>query len=323
MPTYLGTDGSNRWRASDVFPFNDPFLIYGFGGNDELRGAFLHSNQIWGGSGNDTLYGGAKDNVIYGEAGNDYIDCWQGEYSRLYGGDGSDTLIGGDEGGILDGGLGIDTMTGGDGGDTYFVDSGRDVIIETYSPYYDNDPNPKDLVNSSVSWTLGANIENLTLIGSRAINGIGNTLSNKITGNANANLLEGRNGADALFGGAGDDVLVGGVGNDALTGGAGRDSFRFNLRAERGDSITDFTSGSDRLEFRSSEFGRLAVGQLLRRRFEQLTSSTATQSSTRFIYNSQNRSLYFDSDGNGRSAPVKIATLQSGARVSSRDIFIV
>jgi trimeric autotransporter adhesin len=75
-----------------------------------------------------------------------------------------------------------------------------------------------DLVNASVTYTLGNNLENLTLTGSSAINGTGNTLANVLTGNSGNNTLTGGDGNDTLYGGtAGTDVLVGGLGNDTYT----------------------------------------------------------------------------------------------------------
>ena len=71
-----------------------------------------------------------------------------------------------------------------------------------------------DTVRSSITWALGANIENLTLIGTAAINRHGNTLSNILVGDGEANTLDGGDGNDALNGGAGVDTLIGGVGND-------------------------------------------------------------------------------------------------------------
>ena len=73
-------------------------------------------------------------------------------------------------------------------------------------------------MNAWVSWTLGANLENLLLQGKAAINGTGNGLSNLIVGNA---------GNNSLSGGRGADTLEGGLGNDTLDGGAGTDTIRF------------------------------------------------------------------------------------------------
>ena len=71
-----------------------------------------------------------------------------------------------------------------------------------------------DTVQSSVTWTLGTNFENLTLTGTTAINGTGNTDANSLLGNSAANTLVGLAGNDTLDGGAGIDSLVGGSGDD-------------------------------------------------------------------------------------------------------------
>jgi Ca2+-binding RTX toxin-like protein len=124
----------------------------------------------------------------------------------------------------IDGGLGADRMEGGTGNDIYFVDmfsndgisSNDDLVIELANE-------GTDLVNSSVSYILTANVENLTLIGSAAINGAGNDLDNIITGNDAANILTGGIGNDRLDGKGGNDTLLGGVGDDRLDGGTGAD----------------------------------------------------------------------------------------------------
>jgi Ca2+-binding RTX toxin-like protein len=106
-------------------------------------------------------------------------------------------------------------------------------------------------VQASVSHVLGANLENLVLTGSAAINGTGNTGANVLTGNAGANLLAGGDGNDTLSGGLGDDTLQGDAGTDTLEGGAGadrlfggtgQDSYIFGA----GDGIdTIYDGGSD------------------------------------------------------------------------------
>ncbi len=107
----------------------------------------------------------------------------------------------------LDGKAGADVMIGGLGNDSYAVDNVGDSIIELANEGIDT-------IASSISWTLGANLENLTLSGTHAISGHGNDLNNIIKGNAAAN---------TLFGGAGDDSLTGGKGMDVLVGGTGKD----------------------------------------------------------------------------------------------------
>ena len=92
-------------------------------------------------------------------------------------------------------------MVGGTGNDIYIVDNAADVVNENASE-------GTDTVQSSVTYTLGSNVENLVLTGSGAINGTGNTLNNVADGNAAANTLSGGTGADTMLGGLGDDTYV-------------------------------------------------------------------------------------------------------------------
>lgn len=111
---------------------------------------------------------------------------------------------GGDD--ILDGGLGADLMEGGRGNDIYFVDDLGDKIVE-------EDGQGQDSIQSTISMTMPARLENLTLIGN-ARNGTGNATANVIIGNKIANKLNGAGGPDELTGGGGADLLAGGPGRD-------------------------------------------------------------------------------------------------------------
>ncbi|MCY7338810.1 MAG: hypothetical protein LH465_02470 [Sphingomonas bacterium] len=162
-------------------------------------------NVINGTVGNDQLSGLGGNDSLYGLAGNDLLD----------GGTGNDLLDGGTGNDLLDGGAGNDDMRGGTGNDIYVVDGAGDQVTE-------NANEGTDTVRSSVSHTLGANVENLELLG-LALNGTGNTLDNVINGTAGNNQLFGLGGNDSLYGLAGDDLLDGGTGNDLLDGGTGND----------------------------------------------------------------------------------------------------
>ncbi|MDH1261018.1 calcium-binding protein, partial [Pseudomonas atacamensis] len=102
---------------------------------------------------------------------------------------------------ILDGGMGVDTMIGGAGNDTYVVDNINDVVIEQVGEGH-------DLIRTSSSYTLGANVEDLTMTGSADGSLTGNALENVITGNAGTNYIDGGLGADTLIGGGGGDVYL-------------------------------------------------------------------------------------------------------------------
>lgn len=118
-----------------------------------------------------------------------------------YGNSASNQITGNDADNILDGGGGNDTLTGGYGNDTYIVDSVSDVIVERKYGGIDK-------VISSVSLTLGSNLENLTLTGNNSINATGNSLDNLIVGNNAANVLKGEMGNDTLIGAGGSDIYV-------------------------------------------------------------------------------------------------------------------
>jgi Ca2+-binding RTX toxin-like protein len=129
---------------------------------------------------------------------------------RLTGGFGHDTL---------DGRGGQDTLAGGAGNDVYVVPNSLSTIIEKAGEGVDT-------VVAKGDFTLGANLENLT-ISSTATNGwagTGNELNNVMLGNAGANRLNGMGGADTINGGAGADSILGGAGADSLLGGDGNDT---------------------------------------------------------------------------------------------------
>lgn len=88
-------------------------------------------------------------------------------------------------------------------------------------------------MQSSVTWTLGSNLENMTLIGTSTINGTGNGSNNVLLGNSAANTLSGNSSNDTLVGGQGNDVLNGGIGNDIFQvfRGDGQDLVQDNSRS--------------------------------------------------------------------------------------------
>jgi Ca2+-binding RTX toxin-like protein len=128
--------------------------------------------------------------------------------NALLGNAGANMLSGGDGNDKLDGGAGADTLVGGLGDDVYVLDNAGDAVIEQANE-------GTDTVYSAINYTLGANVENLTLLGTATTSGTGNAMNNALLGNAGANMLSGGDGNDKLDGGAGADTLVGGLGDDA------------------------------------------------------------------------------------------------------------
>jgi Ca2+-binding RTX toxin-like protein len=181
----------------------------------------------------------AENRILTGTTAAETLTGYSG-HDTLNAAAGNDTLVGNAGNDRLNGGTGADSMTGGVGNDTYVVDNTGDKTIESASGGI-------DVIETSISWTLGADIENMVLTGSAAINGTGNGLSNGITGNAGNNLINGAGGHDTLNGAAGADTLDGGTGNDIylFTRGDGQDTIQ--------EATADATAGKlNVLRFRNT-----------------------------------------------------------------------
>ncbi|MDR6609793.1 peroxidase family protein [Pseudomonas synxantha] len=247
-----GTDTVWTSLASYTLGANVENLFFGGSGNFAGTGNVL-GNTIAGGAGNDVIIGAGGADTMAGGAGNDTYEAtdlgdvvielagagsdtvWTSlaSYSlganvenMFFGGSGNfagsgnvldNTLVGGAGNDVLIGGAGADTMTGGAGNDIYEVTDLGDVVGE-------NAGGGNDTVWTSLaSYTLGANVENLSFGGSGNFAGTGNVLGNNIVG------------------GAGNDVLTGGGGNDVMSGGvAGNDTFVFAVAGFGNDTILNF-----------------------------------------------------------------------------------
>jgi Ca2+-binding RTX toxin-like protein len=128
-------------------------------------------------------------------------------------------------------------MNGGIGNDLYLVDNAADLVTEKAAEGTDT------VVTATVSYTLGANVENLTLSDAADIDGTGNDLNNYMLGNAGKNILKGEGGDDLINGRGGRDIILGGDGNDTLLGDIGNDL----LLGDRGNDILYGNDDNDQL----------------------------------------------------------------------------
>lgn len=229
-------------------------------------------------------------------------------------------IEGNDLNNVLNGGLGADTLIGGTGNDTYIIDNAGDVIVEASFPGVPD----RDCVRSFISYALPAQLEQLILVGTAAIRGIGNAAANTITGNAEANLLYGAGGSDSLSGVGGNDRLNGGLGNDRLNGGDGADQFVFNSALDGSnnvDTIVGFSVADDTIVLSTAVFGALtARGTLAASAFR--TGSSAQDADDRIIYNSATGNIYYDPDGTGAEQQVLFAHIAAATALTNADFLI-
>ncbi|MBB6562152.1 Ca2+-binding RTX toxin-like protein [Acidovorax soli] len=259
-------------------------------------------------AGNDTLQGNSGDNLLSGAGGSDAIN----------GDAGNDTL---------DGGTGADALVGGTGDDRYVVDDAGDTVTEIGGQGVDT-------IEASVTYTLAANAEVLSLTGSGHINGTGTADNDTLIGNSGNNELSGANGHDSLQGGDGNDTLQGGDGDDTLLGGTGANVFDggtgtntiiLDAGATSNRVIASLTgSGLQNISNFNPSTDVIDVGQALGFSFE--VDSGAFQeddydgAGTVFILANGNQELWFDADGANGSAAVQIAHFAGGAAISAANI---
>ncbi len=218
-------------------------FLDGGDGNDSIQGEHL-GDVLYGGAGNDELWGDARytlpiayhgDDFLDGEEGDDEL-VGQGGADTLLGGAGDDLLFGDDDtivasahgDDFLDGGEGADVLRGYGGDDTLLGGAGDDELLaEAGADFLDGGQGADSL-------DAGEGDDELW----------GGSEDDELLGGEGADFLDGETGDDTLAGGAGEDDLFGAAGLDSLVGGDGAD----RLFGEAGDDVLSAEAGDDRLD---------------------------------------------------------------------------
>jgi Ca2+-binding RTX toxin-like protein len=296
---------------------------------------------FYGGSAADSVTGGKFDDVIYGGEGKDKLSGGKGA-DVLYGEAGDDTVHGND---------GNDLITDGFGADTVFGDAGDDYItVQEFASYgVDGLEHKKDAFDGGAGKdTISFSTPSIYLdldnakANDGAIKGdtfkgietfIGTSEDDWMLGSKNTSeTLNGGTGDDTLNGRAGNDTLVGGGGADTMTGGAGKDVFDLTdydyfrgTGSWKGDIITDFKSGEDKLNLGGYALG-LPFPYVGAVHLETGSADmpAATKTGAALLFSSSSHELWFDADGKGTDYdPLLLATLEDVKTLKMTDIAII
>ena len=264
------------------------------------------------------MTGNAGANILTGTNANDTIN----------GGAGNDTIIGG---------AGVDNLTGGAGIDTFTVLNAETATIT------DLGAGGQDVLTVAVGGTATATINTAwTALATTVNNGAASISTNglavsvaaatgfngfTITNTGGATTLTGSSGADTIIGGTGIDTIDGGAGNDILTGNGGADQFRFSVLSGL-KTLTDFTTGSDKLSLNHLVFTGLATTltgtTFVPADFTAAANHNALATTTsHLIYDnsgSGDHGLYYQASG--LTNVVEIAIIGAGHSVAAADIVL-
>lgn len=349
-----GINGTGNSLDNTITGDSRANILNGLGGNDTLNGGGGNDTLNVGGSGNATLNGGTGNDIYIvtgisdtvneaASAGTDLVQSGSdfelldddvenltltgtGNFDGT-GNDGNNIITGNSGNNTLDGVTGNDILIGGAGDDIYIVTGFSDTVTEGLNA-------GTDLVESTGSFTLSANVEDLTLTNISSVNGTGNASNNTITGNDGANVLSGLGGDDTLIGGLGNDTLNGGAGDDILTSGGGNDFFEyetgvaFNTADVGVDAITNFDSTGatfDQIVLDEDTFTALAGSGPSLTSFAQVANDSVAATSMAFItYSLGSNGLFYNQNGSaaGFGTGGQFAELISSPSLQAADFLV-
>ena len=325
--------------------------LSGGDGNDVLiGGSDIADDTLDGGAGIDTLEGGGGGDRYVVTAGDVIIEngtdsrfdtvesngswtlaanlenlfltgtgAWNGTGNSL-----GNRMFGNDGANILRGGTGGDRLEGNGGDDMFFLSPG-DAPGEVDSADGGDGFDTLDfsgLLQSAIFVDLAIGSADGGGAGGAGRTGIlemevviTDDFGDRLLGDDLANIFDARGG---------DDTLDGRAGNDVLTGGGGADRFVFTQApgAAHADRVSDFVSGTDKIELKMSVPGLGPQGDFAPgdNRFWASASGTAHDADDRIVYNTSTGELYFDADGNGAGAAQLVAILEGAPALQAPDL---
>ena len=308
-----GNGGTDTQAIAVAVTNNNPEIVSGDGGAN----SFLASGDweaFFGFGGSDTVsYATARSGVTAnlanilankGEAlGDSYFSI-----ENLTGSAYNDKLTGDSGANVLEGGKGGDQLVGAGGSDTASYEHAAAGITADLTKSSNN--------TGEAAGDTYTSIENL----------LGSSFNDRLVGDSSNNVLTGGSGVDTLIGNNGDDKLIGGPGADTLNGGAGKDLFVYLKPSDGGDLIQGFVVKDDQIQISASGFGGgLVAGQHLvaGSTFISNTNPVAPSHAATFLYDTDAQDLYFDDDGSGAHAAVKIAHFDTAVALKADDFDFV
>jgi Ca2+-binding RTX toxin-like protein len=331
-------DNANGGEGNDTIDLKGGNgLAHGDAGDDIINATLETSaSTLDGGAGNDMLTGGNSSDQLHGGAGNDILKDSTGAASAA-------------DRDIFLPGLGTDTVTG-DGNDTLsYADLAVGVTVDVAAGTASGTGVATSFsgILSVTGSSAGDTIVSLaTGAGHAIIQGLGGIDTLTIKGTADQ--ASGGDGNDTIHlqgsgqfadGGIGNDsidalgatsaaTLHGREGNDTLTGSTAFNDF-FALETLIGsDTITNFTAGDKLLvELATSGLAGIAAGvgnAINSNNFVSAAGHVATLANAQLLYDETAKDVWYDSDGTGAAAAVKLAHLDNGpASLATTDFFIL
>jgi Ca2+-binding RTX toxin-like protein len=312
--------------------------VYGNGGNDLLIG-HGGADHLDGGEGDDIFVIGGFGSGVQGttskaDDGNAEWIATGAKHDVIIGGDGTDTLR-------VTTGIGADSASAGTVvlNDANFQDM-EVVQVGGTVGRLNVENTALQLLNDHYYFAANGTVADL----SNTLGNNGGTIDNVVIDasgvTANGLLFEGNGNTQTFIGTTQADRFVGNGGNDVLTGGAGADTFVFGKVHEQVvtgdddevqtyvdtafdltgvDTITDFTSGTDKIELNTDQFASLAGFSSA----NLVIGSSAQDADDYLVFDSATNTLKYDADGNGAGAAIDIAVLTGVTSITAADIAVV